>query len=86
MDGKAEGFEVVTRVVDEVSMRRESQLKACGICMRQQSRSGIPLFFAPQTWHTRMVFRSPEELSRRSPQWVQNKTDPMALIARSQLK
>lgn len=42
--------------------------------------STLPLFFAPQTAHMRMILGSPCDPSRRSPQSVQNTNEPMAAM------
>lgn len=72
-EGKAEGLDLVLIVVDEVSLRSDCYIWAI-------DRAYIPLFLAPQTLHARMAFGSPHDPSSRSPQSVQNTSDPMAAI------
>lgn len=67
-------------VVDEVSALVSA---AYGISQANIERSMLymsPLFSVPHTVHISMAFVSPEEASRRSPQAVQNTSDPMAAI------
>lgn len=79
-EGNAESLDLVAMVVDEVSTHVSYTHDTSRRHIEKGIRQLSPLFSVPHTAHIRMAFVSPEEASRRSPQSVQNTSDPMAAM------